>query len=317
MAARARNGSARLVAVLACLLLPLALLSVWVAGVVTSTDQYVRTVGPVASDPVVQQAVEKRLESLAVAALDARIAQLDAAVAAGRLGRVGGWVRNHRGELGNGARTAVVDAVGTAVAAVVESDEFQPAWEAANRSAHEQLLDAIQGDSTLVDTTDGVSVELGTLLNAVFGILVDEGLLPSARVPDIQATFPVLTAHQLDQARQVYRLVHALGLWLPLVVGALVVLALLLARSRRPVLVWLGLGSLLGGLLVVVALALARPRVLDQVAGTYEDRVLLGAVWDVVVGSLRTAGLVAAAVGLVVALVAVVARRRAPAAGHA
>lgn len=306
-ATRARDGFARLLAVLACLVLPLALVSVWVSGVVTSTDRYVATVAPLASDPVVQRAVEDRLEQLAVSALDSRIGQLDAAV---RVGRLGPWLQAHRGQIGDGVRAAVVDAVHTAVTRVVESEEFRPAWEAANRSAHEQLLDALQGDSELVDTSNGVSVQLGTLLDTAFAILVDEGLLPEARVPTVEASFPVLSAAQLTDARRGYSLADAVGLWVPVLAIVLAVAALLLAASRRRVLAWLGWGAALGAFLLLVALALGRSQVLDLVAGSHDDRVLLGAVWDVLVARLRTATIVTVAVGLFVALVAQIAGRR-------
>ena len=298
-AERGRDGFAQLLAVLACLVLPLALVSAWVSGVVTNTDRYVATVGPLASDPLVQQAVEDRLEQLAVSALDRRVSQLDAAVRAGRLGP---WLQAHRDQLGDGVRDAVVDTVRTAVTRVVEGEEFRPAWEAANRSAHEQLLDALQGDSELVDTSNGVSVQLGTLLDTVFAILVDEGLLPEATVPTIEASFPVLSAQELEEARRGYTLADAVGLWVPVLAIVLVAWAVLVAASRLRVLNWLGWGAALGALLLLVALAVGRSVVLDLVTDTSKDRVLVGAVWDVLVATLRTAVLVTVGVGLLLAL---------------
>lgn len=53
------------------MLLPLALTSAWPATVVTDSDAYVDTVGPLASDSTVQRAAADRLESSAITAVEA------------------------------------------------------------------------------------------------------------------------------------------------------------------------------------------------------------------------------------------------------
>ena len=49
-----------LLIVVACVLAPLSVVSVWARGEVTDTSRYVQTVAPLASDPAVQQAVTNR-----------------------------------------------------------------------------------------------------------------------------------------------------------------------------------------------------------------------------------------------------------------
>ncbi len=58
-----------LVALLACLLLPLALVSSWTATTVSDTDAYVETVTPLASDPVVLKVVRRELNTVAIRAM--------------------------------------------------------------------------------------------------------------------------------------------------------------------------------------------------------------------------------------------------------
>ncbi|HET9421823.1 MAG TPA: hypothetical protein VFO49_11845, partial [Nocardioides sp.] len=55
----------RLFAVLASLVLPVALASAWLSTVVSDSDTYVDTVGPLAADPTVQRVVADSLESTA------------------------------------------------------------------------------------------------------------------------------------------------------------------------------------------------------------------------------------------------------------
>src|SRR6188508_695393 len=47
--------------VLGCVLVPVTATSFWVRGTITDTDSYVAVVGPLASDPQVQTAVEEQL----------------------------------------------------------------------------------------------------------------------------------------------------------------------------------------------------------------------------------------------------------------
>lgn len=127
-------------AVVACLALPLAIVSTWTANVVTDSDGYVEAVGPLAEDPTVQQAVEERLQAEVTA----------------RLPRVPPRI------------------VRRAVVRVVQGPEFRPAWEDANRSAHEQMVAVLEADGDSPVANDGtVTIELGTLLLALtLGLLV-------------------------------------------------------------------------------------------------------------------------------------------------
>src|SRR5688500_4108747 len=96
-----------LLALLACLLLPLAVLSTWTATVVGDTDSYVDTVAPLAEDRDVQEAAAERMVDL-----------VDRQISLGP------------------ARPTVKQATLT----VVEGPAFPPVWRAANRAAHRDLL---------------------------------------------------------------------------------------------------------------------------------------------------------------------------------
>ena len=74
----------RLFAVLASLILPVALASAWLSTVVTDSDAYVDTVGPLASDPTVQQAVADAWRALPSAPSRTRPARASTPAAASR-----------------------------------------------------------------------------------------------------------------------------------------------------------------------------------------------------------------------------------------
>lgn len=257
------------VAVVACLALPLAIVSTWTANVVTDSDGYVEAVGPLAEDPTVQQAVEERLQAEVLA----------------RLPRVP-------------PRT-----VRRAVVRVVQGPEFRPAWEDANRSAHEQMVAVLEADGDSPVANDGtVTIELGTLLVAVIETVDTQGRVDTSNAPDVRTEFNLVSAQQLERARTTYQLVHLAGLWVPVVWLLLLAVALVVAANRRRALAWLALGSLIcvGALLVVISLA--RREVIARAATGDDD--LVGAVWDVVTAGLRNGAWLAIAAALVVLLLA-------------
>ena len=296
----------RVLAVVACVLLPLSILSTWVAGVVTDTDRYVATVGPLASDPEVQRAVESRVEALALEHIDVegRVGSLTALLQDRGLEGLDRWLLGHADELAASARELVEDAVHRAVVRVVEGEEFRPAWDAANRSAHTQMVAVLSSDTSAVDSTGGVSVQLATVLNSVFAILVTEGLLSPEQVPEVDASFQLMDADRLERAQAAYSLLDTLGFWLPLVWLGVVVLAVALARSRRTIVGWLGWGSVIALAVLALLLVWARSWVVGAV-GDAAEQDLVEAVWGILLTQLRTA----VVVGLVVALGALVARR--------
>jgi hypothetical protein len=83
--------------------------------------------------------------------------------------------------------------------ALVASDAFEEAWVAANRTAHEELVAALLGDSGGAVAVDNgaVSVNLAVLINTVKGQLVDAGFAIAERIPEVAATFTIVQSENL------------------------------------------------------------------------------------------------------------------------
>jgi len=250
-------------AVLACVILPLATVSVWLDQRVTDTDAYVDAVGPLAEDPDVQRLVAARVETAVVAALP--LDRLPAVAAAN-------------------AETAVH----TVVLAVITSPSFPPAWREANREAHAQLIGALRDEPGAVAPDGGVDLDLAAIAGSALAELETRGLF-TGEVP-VDASVRVLDADQLDKARRGYRVLDALGLWLPLIWLVLVAVAVLLSPRRGRTVGTLAIGSLVSMLVLLALLALSRSVAVDAVPRADQD--LAGEVWDVVTASLHTAVLV-------------------------
>lgn len=280
-----RSLLASLTGLVAAVLLPLGVLSVWTHEVVSDTDRYVETVTPLADDDVVQEAAVKELEREAL--------QLAASSGAA---------------LPPGTDTLVH----LVVQQVVAGPAFRTAWAQANRAAHEQLVAVLEDRrGARLDDQGRVSIDLTTVFGTIAQDLAAQGLVDADAAAQVDASFAVMDGDQLAKARRAYDALDTLGFWLPLVWAVLVLLTLLLARRRLATAARLAVASLVTLGLLALVLLFAR----DALTEDLPQRDVALAVWDVVVRSLWRAVEVGAAALAVVAVVAAVlagvARRRA------
>jgi hypothetical protein len=260
---------------LAAVLLPLSLASVWVHDVVSDTDTYVETVTPLADNEVVQAA--------AVTELQREVMQL--------IGTTGASI------------PGVEQLVHLAVDRVVTSPAFRTAWIRANRLAHEQLVAVLEGRSRVTLDNQGlVTIELNPVFHDIAQNLSDAGLPGADRIAGLNASIAIMRADQLSRARRAYDVLDTLGLWLPVAWAALVVVTLVLARRRLVATARLAIASLLALGLLALALLLGR----DSYTRDLPQRDAARAVWDVLTASLWHQIEVAAVVLVIIAVAAAV-----------
>ncbi|MFD8688092.1 hypothetical protein [Streptomyces sp. NPDC059651] len=270
--------------VLLAVLVPLSALSAWVDLEIDDTDRYVAAVAPLASDPDVQNTVADLITDEAMKQID--------------VGPLQDTVR---------------DFLHQAVQSFTTTEAFQAAWNAANRTAHEAVTAALDGDSG-----ESVTIDLAPVTEKVKQNLVDNGVPFADQIPVQHTDIRIISADRADQMRQSFRWLRAASVWPA--VGTLVfaLLAIVLAwvrggpGRRGSVLAALaatavaGAGFALGALVLRGAIALARNRVLAEVPGSETDGA--AAVYDALTGSLRTTVWIVFGTGLAVAVCAVAAR---------
>jgi hypothetical protein len=265
---------ASLTGLIAAVLLPLGIVSVWVDGVVSDTDSYVETVTPLADDDAVKAAAVEELQREALQLIAGTGATLPP----------------------GGERL-----VHLVVRGAVDSPVFRTAWARANRSAHAQLVAVLEDRSNVVLDRDGrVYIELGTVLGTIAQSLAAQGLVDAGRLPEIHASIAVMDADQLAKARRAYDVLDTLGVWLPVGWVVAVLLTLLVARRRLASTANLAGASVVAMGVLALALVFAR----DALTEDLPQRDVALAVWDVVVAGLWREIEICAAVAAVVALVA-------------
>jgi hypothetical protein len=118
----------------------------------------------------------------------------------------------------------------------------------------------------------------------------------------VNRSFVVARSDSVGKAQGLYRLLNALGVWLPVLALIMFGTGVLLARSRRKALLFGALGVLASMLVLGALLAVARPLYLNAVPASVLPSDAAGDVFDTVVQYLRYSLRTVAAVAFVVAI---------------
>ena len=272
---------------LAILLAPLSVASVWASRMVGDTDTYVDTVAPLAKDPAIQAAMARRITNEVFKYVD--VGALTDQLAAGLQQRdIAPRAAQALVALKGPIEQGVQGFVGDKVDALVRSDAFASAWEQANRVAHEQLVAALTGKQGRFDHDHGRQGvgQPGHLHQLREDDAGRQRLRPRQPDPHGQRDVRHLPVEGPRQGAGGLGLLETLGVWLPLLAVALLLLGAVVARRpRRALLVGL-LGIAVSMLLLGAALAIGRVLYLDALPDGV-DTAAAAAVFDNLVRFLR------------------------------
>ncbi len=292
--------------VLACLLAPLSVTSVWAHTQISDADQYVKTVAPLADEPAVQQAIADEVTAAVLEATDLKTVTGELLASLADQPNVPPRVAVALPALAGPITEGVESFTRGKVEEIVASDEFAVLWSQVNRAAHTQVVRLLAGDPNGVVTAqdDSVTLNLAPIVANVKQQLVDRGFTLAENVPDVDRSFVLAQSTTVTKAQSAYRLLDALGTWLPFVVLALFLLGVLIATDRRRALLRAALGLVAAMLLVGVALAVFRAAYVQSTPADVLTPAAAGDVFDTLVRFLRTGLRAAAVLGLVTALIA-------------
>jgi len=256
---RGRTALAVVLIVLASLLVPVSIVAGWAKELVSDTDAFVATLGPLAGEPAVQEYVASEaaaaindaldIEGLVDAVVDglAEVVERDRARAALEALRVPAQ---------DGLEAAIEEGAARAVA----SDSFTNAWNRALQRSHEVAVTVLESDSSSVVAIvdDGLGLQLGPLVEHVRASLLERGFALASSMPETDRTIVLVPSEALPMAQSVYRGVVAAGYWLALIALLLVVVGVALSRRPARAALAAALAWAAGALLVLAALWLGR-----------------------------------------------------------
>jgi hypothetical protein len=287
--ARTRGIIGWVLTVLAVLATTLALLAIWVFRTFTVTDLFVARVGPIIEQPEVTQAVGQRAAAEIVDALDLE-------------DRIRARLPDQADVIAGPVTTAAQNYLAQGATKLMQTDQFQQAWDVALTQGHRLSIAILSGqDTDAIDVGDGVVVlNITPLVNALLaegsdflsGLLnrdinapavTDENVdtaisaLESQFGVDLPADFGQITLFQSDDlaaAQQAYQTMK-LAVWLA-PVFALALIALAVAVSPRRVRT--ALVIVIGVALMLLLVRLSLDPIEQSVLGAVADDGMRGAV---------------------------------------
>ena len=294
---RLRSLCSALLIVIACVLAPLSVASVWLASIAGDTDRYVATVAPLAASVPVQDAVAARAAAAVSERLD--VNELLQQVAPADRPLVGKAISGLSGPI----NSAVADLVQTQAKNVVSSQWFQTFWSEANRRIHATVVKALtgQGGGAVQLTDDAVVIDLAPVIDQVKQRLVGDGVSIAARIPEVHTQITVLSAENIGKAKTGFRLLQLVGDWLPVIAVLLAAAGVLLAGRRRRALVAAALGVAFAVLVLGIGLVVFRQVYLDDLPASVSQAAAAD-VYNTLVRFLRVTVRTVVVLGVAVAL---------------
>lgn len=290
------------VLVLATLLLILGTFAVWLNRQLLNTDNWTNTSTQLLENSKIREQVADYL-----------VAQLYANVDVA--GEIQSVLPTQAKPLAGPAASGLKNLATEAANSALESSQFQNLWRTANRAAHTQFVNVLEGnDVGPVSSANGkVTLDLGAVVGKLAGdVGVSQSLI--AKIPPGVGQLEILDSEQIATAQDATSVFRALIVVLWILVPLLFALAIYLARGRRrQLLAGTGFGMVVAGLLVLVARNVVGGMVVDGLAKTDAVRPAASAVWTISTSLLVQAAQGAIFVGVIVILAAWLAGRSRPA----
>ena len=184
---------------------------------------------------------------------------------------------------------ALREVASQAAARALASGHVQDAWAQANRTAHELLLNLIEGNGNLVQAQGNeVNLNLRPLVTSLatrLGIKADV----ASKLPPNVAELRILKADQISTVQTIAKIIHGLALVLSLAALAAFALAIYLSRGRRQVTVlWCGIDLIIAGIVVFVIRKIAGDALVDSLVTQPSAKPAVSQVWSIGTGLLTS-----------------------------
>lgn len=293
-APRWRRVVGALLLVVGCVLVPISLSAVWVRNTLLDTDQYVSTVGPLASNPEVQQALADRITNAVMTRVDVEEKVTDALPPSADFlaAPIAGAVRSRTNE---------------AALRVVESDRFATLWENANRRAHPLVVDVLTGGGSRVSTENGtVAINTEQIFENIKAKLDAKGItvFDDVTLPAKSQQFVLFQSETLAQVQGLVDLLQTLAWVFPVLALACFAGAIGLSKRRRRTIERGAIGVAIAVAVELALLKTGRNLYLDAVTTKKSTPGAAAAVWDQLTSFLRTSGITVIVLALLIAFAA-------------
>ncbi len=262
---RARSYVSLIFFIIGTLLLPIAIIGHWGHQTIANPQQYIDTVGPLAEDPEIQEAVAQVVS-------DSIIERVDTGDLANNV--LTTIIPNEKlANLLTGPIKLGIDGlIRTGVDKFVASDAFQKAWVRINEAAQRGFIAALTGDPTgpVQFEGDQLVLNISSLLQDVQQSLVDDGIeiAGAVTIPESDAQVVLMDSPALAQARTIYGLASPILSFILVITAALFTLSVLLATRRARTTVAVGITVVAWSLTLNYSLSVAENSFVNAFQGS-------------------------------------------------
>jgi hypothetical protein len=263
--------------VIGLVLLPLAVTGGWVRGNIFNTDGFVNMVGPLGSDPAIQDQIATSLTNQIFDRLD--LEQRLQSVFPDRLGFLAGPVEDRLK-----ARTL------EGAQALVKTDEFATVWTKAVTTAHTALVGFLNGSGKVyLDQNGYITVDLSGISTRIVDLVAKAGIEISADERPVLATgqVPVVEAPKLDKVRSLLNFVNKLFIVLPILAVLFLAGSVVVATRRQRAAVRVGIGMMIAMAIFVILIAVGHVVFMDATTGAGITSAAAGSLWSALTIALR------------------------------
>ncbi len=282
-ARRTRGITAWVLVVLASLLIPVSVISVWAIRTVTNTDQYVATMAPLARNQVIVDHLAQRatdelfsthiVQNKVTAALPPKAKPIVAPIVS--------QVHNY--------------VYGLALK-VFESPKFGQLWDFLNRHTHDAVVDVLTGKQSKLtqklEKGGGIVVNVTPALNNLINQANAKGVtlfnpLKAVLAKGNSLGVTVVSKSQVSQFTALFNVIITLKWAIPVIALVLAALGIIIAVDHRKTLLRVAIGVALVTMLLLAGLSLGRVTFINQAGHTF-NRQVAASVWDTVLRFLKS-----------------------------
>lgn len=292
-----RSIASGILLTLAVLLTPVSIVANWATIEVDNTQHFVDTLGPLASNPQVQELVITEITNKLDEAIDIKDTTSSLIAGLGNALNLPDPAKKALGLVSDPIAAGVKGLVHDAVSNVVKSEGFQKAWTKVLTVTQEQvtgLLKGQQGGALSLANDGTISMNLKPVITEVKQALVNNGVAFADAIPEIDITVNLGKVPELAVARVVYQVGVGIGTWLPWVLLGMFLLGIALAVRRGRAIVTSAVFVLIASVVLLISFNLGRMLAINAVGDAYGPAV--GVVYDAIAA--YVVGVVAAMIAL-------------------
>jgi|GEM_PF-4443060 len=273
----------------------------WVNTTILNTDGWTAATDSLASSPAVQNAISAKASNAIVESLDMRSV-----------------VQDYLPDRASFLAVPLADAVNSIIVQktddFVRSPSFPALWNVVNQNGHAALMSVLsQSNEGPVRTSNGtVVLDTGVVVEAVVRSLEDDGFALAGYIPvdSLDADIVLFPSPQLARAQVAVDMLGNAAIAVAVIACLFAIMALVLAVDRRKTIMRLGMGVFIAMIISILAIELGRAPLIASIPGI--DAIgmsAVDAVYRAVLAPLLTGQRIAALIGLVVWVSALVTGR--------